>query len=75
MSTPRLTLEFCHPGEAYIVIEAVIASYQRVKALANGDEFPALQPYIDGRVASLQLCLADASFLLGADDAHPPGHA
>lgn len=70
-----LQIDFRHPGEAVMVISAVLAVYRKARPEADAAGIPELSAHFSRRIDDLGDCLAQAEFDLECDDAAPVGHA
>lgn len=74
-ASSTLEIDFRHPGEAAIVLRAIIAAYTEIRPTAEASGIPEVSEHIAHRLADLEDCLAEAEFDLSLDEAFPAGHA
>ena len=70
-----LQIDFRHPGEAVMILRAIIGSYREAQPEVDAAGIPQLSEHFARRLDDLGNCLAEAQFCLAADEAAPAGHA
>lgn len=70
-----LQIDFRHPGEAVMILRAIIGSYRQAQPEVDASGIPELSEHFARRLDDLGNCLQEAEFDLAADEAIQHGHA
>lgn len=70
-----LQIDFRHPGEAVMILRAIIGTYREAQPEIDAAGIPELSEHLARRLDDLGSCLQEAEFDLAADESMQHGHA